>query len=133
VIKRKKKICKCCKTEQYLFAKGMCEPCYYVEFPKKPLKRTPIQQKPYTIPKVSDSQKKRNAQYILLRDEYLKTHSICECCNQNKSSEIHHKGGRIGQNLFINFLAVCRPCHQWIELHPEEAKDQGYSITRLNK
>jgi hypothetical protein len=41
--------------------------------------------------------------------------------------------GRIG-NLLTDpkyFLAVCRQCHNWIEEHPKEAKELGYSVSRI--
>jgi hypothetical protein len=41
--------------------------------------------------------------------------------------------GRIGNLLTdeTKFLAVCRACHDWIETHPKEAKELGYSISRI--
>lgn len=61
-------------------------------------------------------------------------------------SDIHHKMGRTGFadkwardndiSLLIDarfFLAVSRRDHQWIELHPNEAKKLGYSYSRLAK
>lgn len=29
------------------------------------------------------------------------------------------------------WLAVCRACHQWIETHPQEAVERGFSIKRI--
>jgi hypothetical protein len=61
-------------------------------------------------------------------------------------SDIHHKRGRSMDDyeneearkmdipLLIdpqNFLAVSRRGHQYIELHPEEAKEKGWSLPRL--
>lgn len=109
----------------------MCKPCYTKENPSKPLERTPIKKSTTRLPSVSQQQKERNRIYKDLRDEYLKTHGICECCNQAIAEDIHHKAGRIGDNLFKHFLAVCRPCHQRIEENPEWAKDNGFSISRL--
>lgn len=61
-------------------------------------------------------------------------------------SDIHHIYGRegyydewarsVGLSLHIDprgFLAVSREGHQWIELHPNEAKAKGYSGIRTNK
>jgi hypothetical protein len=41
--------------------------------------------------------------------------------------------GRIGNLLTdtSHFLAVCRQCHSWIEEHPTEAKELGFSKSRL--
>jgi hypothetical protein len=43
--------------------------------------------------------------------------------------------GRSGELLMDSrfFVAVCRNCHEWIENHPVEAKELGYSISRLAK
>lgn len=50
-----------------------------------------------------------------------------------KATDVHHKAGR-GENLLKigTWLAVCRSCHQWIEEHPAEAKELGFSENRLN-
>jgi len=39
-------------------------------------------------------------------------------------------------NLLLDithWLAVCRACHNWIENSPREAKEMGFSVTRLDK
>lgn len=73
--------------------------------------------------------------YKVLRDDFLKDHFICEVCFKNPATDVHHKKGRLGELLTLvrYFLAVCRNCHTWIESHPKEAKDKGYSLSRLNK
>lgn len=88
------------------------------------------------IPKVSPKMKVRLREYQRLKKEYLKLHPFCEVllC-KSKATDIHHKAGRIGENLINtdNFLAVCRHHHTQIELHPHESKEQGYSLDRLKK
>lgn len=67
-----------------------------------------------------------------MRPLFLKQNPYCAVCG-NFATEIHHKKGKI-ETLLTNelyFLAVCRSCHTWIELHPEEAKEKGYSLNRL--
>lgn len=74
--------------------------------------------------------------YKKLRDKYLTEHAICEVAHCGCwASEIHHKKGRIGDLLTDTkyFLAVCRSHHLYIELHPEDAKKHGYSLSRLAK
>lgn len=48
------------------------------------------------------------------------------------ATDIHHKAGR-GEYMLdqSTYMAVCRNCHQWIELHPIEAKQKGFSVERL--
>jgi hypothetical protein len=77
-------------------------------------------------------------EYSKKRVAFLAIHSTCqaglvECTGQ--STEIHHKAGRIEElyTKISNFLAVCRNCHRFIEENPEEAKQLGLSVSRLNE
>jgi len=49
-----------------------------------------------------------------------------------KSTDVHHMKGR---GKYLNdtstWLSVCRTCHEWIENNPKDAKELGYSISRL--
>lgn len=125
MIERKKKICKGCTKEDYLFGKGLCKLCYTKENFKPIISKV----KPR---RVSDSQKSKNKEYSFLRKQFLVRFPICQCCGMKHSTEIHHKAGRDGDNLFKYFLAVCRTCHIRIEEQPIWAKENGHSITRLN-
>lgn len=74
--------------------------------------------------------------YLSLREVFLKEHRKCECgrpdCNR-KSVEIHHSKGRGKYFLDVaTWKAVARVCHTWIELHPEESKALGSSVSRLH-
>ncbi len=84
------------------------------------------------IPKRSKKQSQRLALYAKCRASYFESHRKCEVegCT-NVATEIHHKGGRDGDNLFKHLLAVCREHHQFIENNPLWAKEEGYSISRL--
>jgi hypothetical protein len=82
--------------------------------------------------------KKRATQereYAKIRKVYLFCHPVCEVIGCGcESTEIHHKKGRVGELLTDErfFLAVCRPHHNYIESHPFEARDAGYSLSRLS-
>lgn len=117
MIKRKLKPCKGCLKDSYIFGKGLCTYCYHKG--RKPPKKT------------SDKQRDRLKEYNAIRKVYLKDHPICEVCKVNKAEHIHHKRGRIGNNLFKDFLAVCMPCHSKIEENPKWAKEMGYSLSRI--
>lgn len=86
--------------------------------------------------KVSKKQSANLRQYKKVREAYLEDNPNCEAkisgCSY-EATEIHHKKGRIGNLLQddTNFLAVCRNCHRWIEEHPKEAKELGFSKSRL--
>jgi hypothetical protein len=87
------------------------------------------------IAKRSKKRAKEEAEYSKVRLAYLKIFPVCEVLNcGNKSTEIHHRQGRIGALLtdVNHFLAVCEPCHKYIEMHPAWSKEQGYSESRLN-
>ncbi len=89
-------------------------------------------QKP--IARVSKKRLKQEYDYKKLRDAYLLIFPKCEVHNcDNKSSQIHHRQGRIGALLtdVNHFLAVCEPCHKYIELNPIWSKEQGYSESRI--
>lgn len=124
MIVRKKKECKNCGKEDYIFGYGMCKPCYTKTRVHKPSKIVKI--KP-----ISKKQSSRNNDYLKLRKQYFNEHLICECCQVRPPTEIHHKRGRIGSNLFEHFLAVCSDCHRKIEENPEWAKENGFSEGRL--
>ena len=127
MIKRKKKICKCCGEEKYLFGKGLCSYCYNLQF-SKPIK------------KVSEKRNKENEIYFAKRKIFLskKENIICPITGE-KTTEIHHIKKRIGFaddwakendiNLLLDerfWLAVSRKGHIWIHDNINEAKKLGY-------
>lgn len=130
MVTRKKKICKECGDIAYIFGHGLCTPCYNKNLQKN---NNGINKRGKKIPKLSKKQKSREDKYKSLREIYLKEKRICECCGIAVSTEIHHKAGRDGENLFQHFLAVCRECHDKIEMNPEWAKENNYSISRLKE
>lgn len=86
------------------------------------------------IRKLSTKRAQQNREYIKVRYLFLIENPICqiEGCGC-EATEVHHKKGRIGKLLtdVRYFLAVCRSHHNYIELHPEESKEKGYSLSRL--
>lgn len=134
-MEQKKGQCIDCKSsnEQPLIA-GRCQKHYWkyrssLKAPKISPKKT--QNK---IKQVSVKRSQENRLYTAKRALYLAENIKCECCKVMPSTEIHHKKGRIG-NLLTDtryFLAVCRQCHTKIELNPEWAKENNYSLSRLS-
>ena len=95
-------------------------------------------EKPKPIAKVSQVQLERLKRYKTARVFYLLGHQTCEaqldgCAGD--SNQIHHQKGRIGDLLWnMNFfVALCDNCHRWIEIHPKQAKELGFSLNRLDK
>ncbi|OPC53429.1 hypothetical protein [Elizabethkingia bruuniana] len=124
MIPRKKKICKSCETEKYLFGKGLCKPCYLR-----------INNKP--INKISQKHKELLSEYTVIRKEFLEScNYICKPNLENctrKATEVHHMKGKVSKELYLNpkyFLPTCSSCHKYIEEHPEFAYENGFSIKR---
>jgi len=95
----------------------------------KPTSKKPIASR-------SPKRARQERQYLKIRKDFLYYHPLCQAnipntC-KNMSTDVHHKQGRIGELLTdeSKFLSVCRPCHDWIEMHPKEAKQLGYSISK---
>jgi hypothetical protein len=87
-----------------------------------------------SIKKATPVRKEENKEYIKEAKKYLAKHVGCEAhvasgCT-GLSKEIHHKRKRRTKDDRINpehFLAVCRPCHLWIESHPKASLELGLS------
>jgi hypothetical protein len=74
--------------------------------------------------------------YLKKKKEYLTAHIRCEVKGCNRVSEdVHHKRGRIGKLLYNEkyFMAVCREHHTEIEMNPDWAIKNGYSVKRLSE
>ena len=124
---RTTKNCKTCGKEFKLFrtTDKYCSPeC--VE--SKPQKKSVASIKP-----VSDKMTKELAKYRRLRSQYLEATPTCEVRGCNRAAtEIHHRRGRLQYLCVVEyFLAVCRPCHQHIEMNVDWSKENGYSLNRL--
>lgn len=90
-----------------------------------------------TIYKIRSRSKKRSNQenqYTKLRKEFLarKENKICPI-TKKPTTDIHHKKGRIGSLLLDTryWIALSREGHQKVENNPKWAKENGYSLSRL--
>lgn len=95
-------------------------------------------EKPKSISPVSKKRQVEMDEYSKKRLAFLALKPFCEAkligtCT-GTSTDVHHKAGRISDNYLYmkKWLAVCRNCHTWIEEHPNEAKELGFSESRLN-
>lgn len=85
--------------------------------------------------------KKRASEYAKYNREARKFKEAQPLCHARlpgctyDTTDVHHMAGKIGAALLEvkDWLPVCRSCHQWIELNPKEAKEKGFSKSRLNK
>lgn len=84
----------------------------------------------------SKKRAKQERSYSVLRKEFLEANPECEAklkmC-RGEATDVHHMAGRVGDKLLDTeyWLAVCRPCHLWLESHPVAAKQLGLSESRL--
>jgi hypothetical protein len=96
-------------------------------------RREKPEKKTYRIKKIGFKQAELLKRYSDLRIGFLKTHPICEVDGCGDATDVHHKKGRGKYLLDVEtWLAVSRSCHQKIEENPEWAKENGYSLSRLN-
>lgn len=96
----------------------------------KPVKKA---KKPKRIPPRSKKRAKEERIYReKTKPEFMQANPFCAVCG-GVAIDVHHMVGRDGWRLNATeyFLAVCRCCHDRIELNHEWAKEQGYSINRL--
>lgn len=77
---------------------------------------------------------KQETEYRRIRVKFLEDHPKCAVYPELDSTEIHHMKGRIGKLLTDTrfFLAVSRQGHERIEMNPEWAIENGYSLLRTN-
>ena len=130
MIKAKLKKCAGCEKEKHIWKshgkEKYCKECWYSI------------DKPKSISPVSKKRQVEMDEYSKLRMVFLIAKPLCEAylvgtCTRT-STDVHHKAGRVGENYLKigTWLAVCRNCHTWIENNPEEAKELGFSESRLN-
>ena len=138
-MKVKLKNCTGCGTPRVIWKrvvnKPYCRACYIREFPPA--------QKPSTasIKPIRARSKKRasqEAKYAKERLKFLDKNDLCQArllgCSYH-ATDIHHKEGREGELLLLQskWLAVCRECHETIEMNPNMAKELDLSLSRLAK
>ena len=143
-IKLKKRECKDCKKEDYIFSKGRCKPCSNIEYARKTKenrgtkKGTTRKNGNYKIPRFSKSKLRDLVIYRPIRDKFLKENPICQVrgCN-NDTTNNHHRKGRIGDLLYNVkwFMACCSTCHPQ-KIHFTQvkwAKEMGYILNKSIK
>ena len=132
-MKHKKKNCNGCESLQFIWKndKGnrYCKNCWYKakEPLAKPLKKKQINPK-------SKKMQIIDVAYTKFRKKFMQDKPMCEAslpgCNK-ASTDVHHKKGRGENHLVVStWMSVCRQCHTWIEEHPKESIELGYSIKR---
>ena len=133
---QKKKLCNGCDKLNYIWKNDKGN--RYCKFCWMSMKKTPKKNKIYKpIPYRSFKKQELDKLYSAIRKKFLIKNSLC-CAQLQRvctkySTDVHHMAGRIGDNYLdeSKWLAVCRPCHMWIEEHPEEAKAAGFTQSKF--
>ena len=120
MIPRKKKICKGCGNEKYIFGKGLCSFCY-----NKTQKK---------IKQISESYKQTLKEYKPIRESFLNKHAYCELklngCTHFATC-VHHKKGKHSKQLYLDenyWMASCINCNRVVEAIGEKAYELGLKI-----
>jgi len=130
----KLKQCAACGEDKVIWknheGEKYCKDCWYKQAPAK----FPNQKK--LINSKSPKRDVLDKLYSVIRQKFLTEHPYCQAklggCNTN-STDVHHMSGRGLHYLNkATWLSVCRQCHQWIELNPQQAKKMGFSTSRLS-
>lgn len=140
-MQQKLKICDNCKKPSIIWkssgtgGKRYCKQCSSNTGVAKPSNTKPTARKS-TIPPRSQKRSKEERLYQAKRIIFFQEHPMCEAhlpgiCTKY-STDIHHKAGRIGELLLdeTKWLSVCRACHEFIETHPAEAQEKGFSLKK---
>lgn len=125
---------------QYVFSKKLCIAHFKAQNPEKfkikastkPIERKPLKPSSKPLKKVSKKLEEQLKEYRLLRDEYMAKVGKCERCTSKENLELHHKKGR-GKFLLEHFCVLCSNCHSYCHLHPIEATEQGFIISKLKQ
>ena len=96
-------------------------------------KKSKLQKPRVSIPRVSSKWKKKDAEYLKLRERYLNDNSLCRVkvngCSQ-QATDVHHTYAGSNREVYYliqsTWLPVCRNCHNWIHDNPEEARVMKY-------
>jgi hypothetical protein len=119
---------------------GLCPSCGRKQRKQQEAKPKKV----YRIPSVSKKQKKAISEYSKAKAEFFNDpkNRICRVCKLPGADSIHHSRGRIGslltdQRYFIPIHSFnvhpqfgCS-CHEYIETHPEYAKEIEVTKSRL--
>ena len=131
----KLKTCDACQKETVIWKNHegfkYCKYCWSCQ---KAIDKDSLQ-KPtdYKIPQVSSKRKKKDQEYLKLRERYLNENPLCMVkvngCS-HMATDIHHTYAGSNREAFYlvqsTWRAVCRNCHDWIHANPAEARTMNW-------
>ena len=135
MIKQKLKECDGCNKPSIIWKNHegfrYCKYCWSCQ---KAINTNSIQ-KPtdYKIPQVSFKKKKKDIEYLKLRERFLTENPICQVsvagC-MHGSTDVHHKYAGSNRDVFYliqsTWMSTCRNCHDWIHKFPKESRILDY-------
>tara|TARA_B110000503_G_C7162052_1_gene420085 strand:+ start:3703 stop:4125 length:423 start_codon:yes stop_codon:yes gene_type:complete len=133
-MKTKAKPCSQCGKLKFIWKnlgrEKLCKNCWSCRSGNKGIKPTTKR-----ISSRSSKRVKLDIDYSKLRIAFLYANPVCAAhlpgCSTS-STDVHHSKGRGKYHLATNtWVALCRSCHSWLELHPIAAKALGFSQNRL--
>ena len=81
------------------------------------------------IPPVSSKRKKKDQEYLKLRERFLTQNHLCQVAVSgctNGATDVHHTYAGANRDAFYlvqsTWKAVCRNCHDWVHANPAEAR-----------
>lgn len=133
-MKSKLKTCSKCGKLKVIWknvgGEKLCKTCWSCQSGNKGIKKPTKPISPRSSKRV-----KLDADYSKLRMAFLYANPMCAAhlpgCGV-QATDVHHSKGRGRYYLITNtWVALCRSCHSWLEIHPKEAKALGFSHDRL--
>lgn len=134
-MQNKKKLCNGpCNSLQYIWknegGKRYCRRCWSAQ--SKPNTKPTVRQK--RIRPRSSKKIKLDAEYSILRKDFLEKNPLCQARIPGKcsrvSTDVHHTyAGSKRSEYYLKqetWMSVCRDCHSWIHENSKESKIQGY-------
>lgn len=80
---------------------------------------------------VSRKRASDNRTYTAGKKQFLADNPICQRCRAARSVDLHHRANRsTTQKAFLdpaNWVALCRPCHDWVGVNREAAVAEGFA------
>jgi ribosomal protein L37E len=160
MIQRKKKICRRCGRERYIYAKGLCNFCYGLEQARKkrernkalspssggkiPLKgRSSSYGLKTSLKQRSDKRAEQEKEYNKVKRQIMKEQRACFFCGkeikEEQLSDTHHLKGRDGDLLtdkkyLVHVHRKCHDLYHFKSIHKWPWKDAFLSrLKKLNE
>ena len=108
---------------------------------KYPWQQREAERRPHKVKRIASQSEKRKSDqraYLKIVDRMLKENPMCEIKETGctgKAQGLHHRVKRSPATLLdeTKLMRACNNCNLWVELHPLDAINKGYSISKFKK